>query len=87
MKFILECVDPYIPEIIQNGILYWSKKYEVLIHNCACGCGFKTIIPVHTELTGWSVEDHGDTVTIRPSILNPICKAHYYINKNEVQML
>ena len=28
----------FIPEILEEGILYISEKFELAIHRCACGC-------------------------------------------------
>lgn len=74
----------YIPEDLEEGILYISMEYEAVMHKCACGCG----TPVSTPITnnGWKLEFQGGLVTLSPSIGNfqiP-CKTHYYIQKNQV---
>ena len=35
-----------IPDIIEEGVLYISEKYEVAVHLCACGCKGKTVLPL-----------------------------------------
>lgn len=82
-EFVNEFVE-FIPEELQEGTLYVSMKYHIAIHNCACGCGLKTVTPFSPS--GWFLHFDGDTVTIDPSISNyqyP-CKSHYFIRNNKV---
>jgi hypothetical protein len=82
-EFTNEFVE-FIPEVLQDGVLYCSMKYGTLIHNCACGCGLKTVTPLSPS--GWFLRSDGDTVTLEPSISNyqyP-CKSHYFIRNNKV---
>lgn len=83
-----------MPRVEEHGILYVSYKYELAIHLCACGCGYKVVTPFDKKY-GWTlgeIRDNNDNtseVTLRPSIGNwkfP-CKSHYYITKNKINWL
>ena len=76
----------FIPEKLEEGILYISFEYEVAIHLCCCGCKEKTVTPFGKN--GWNLEHNVKTneVTLTPSIGNfqiP-CKSHYFITNNKV---
>ena len=71
-------------EKLESGVLYISRQYQLSIHLCACGCGGQAVLPLGGE---WLLTENGDLMTIRPSILNRWCKAHYYITDNRVEML
>lgn len=78
-----------IPEDLEAGGLYISKKYEIAIHLCACGCGGQTVTPFGAN--GWTLQEDNGAITIRPSIgnwsgENPY-HAHYYITKNKIEWL
>lgn len=86
-KFKVEFVDR-IPANLKNGILYVCINCNVIVHRCACGCGEKTITPIHSKY-GWIMRYDGETITLRPSIGNfsiP-CESHYYITENKVEWL
>lgn len=74
----------YIPEKIEDGIIYISIEFNTMSHKCACGCGNEVITPISPG--GWSFVYDGKTISINPSIGNfsfP-CKSHYFINKSNV---
>ncbi|WP_430906590.1 DUF6527 family protein [Maribacter sp. 2-571] len=75
----------FIPEIIEDGVLYISLDYGTVIHNCACSCG----IEVNTPLSpmGWRMSYDGEAVTLNPSIGNWgfDCKSHYWITYGKVE--
>jgi hypothetical protein len=79
-----------MPDILEPGKLYISKRFQLTIHLCACGCGIKTPIPVR-GLESWTMTDNGGKITIRPSIGNwkgeSPYHAHYYITDNKIQWL
>lgn len=81
------CQVETVPEKLEQGVLYVSKKYKTAIHLCACGeCGWKTVTPFDPVL-GWTYsEDTQQRVTLRPSIGNHQfpCKSHYYITDNKI---
>jgi hypothetical protein len=74
----------YIPEVIEEGIVYVSLEFNTMSHKCACGCAKEVITPISPG--GWSFTYDGKTISISPSIGNfsfP-CRAHYFINKSSV---
>ena len=76
----------FIPEVIEQGVLYVSEVYHVAIHLCACGCGEHTVTPFNC-LQGWTYKrEEGDLVTLDPSIGNfqMPCRSHYWVRCNEV---
>lgn len=85
----------YMPEVIEEGKLYVSKKFGLTIHLCACGCGVKTPLPVKGEgiesddiHQPWIMTMNGDKITLSPSIGNFIGEnpyhAHYFIRDNKI---
>lgn len=80
----------FIDQDIPPGILYVSKRFNLAIHLCACGCGCKTVMPIDPE-DGWVMSGTDEIITFRPSILNPVpfCPngAHYYITENRIDWL
>ena len=80
-------VDPvfveFIPEDIEENKIYISEEYKCAIHNCLCGCGEKTIMPLYGD--GWTlIKENNGTVSFTPSVGNYQfdCKSHYVITKN-----
>jgi hypothetical protein len=75
----------FIPESIEDGIIYVSIKYRSVVHNCPCGCGSKVVTPITTE--GWQLIFDGKTISLHPSIgnWNFNCKSHYWITKNKIR--
>lgn len=79
-------VEHYIPNELEEGKLYISKKYRIAIHKCACGCGQEVVTDFDNK-RGWDFKNNDDrTVTLFPSIgnFNFRCKSHYYITNNKV---
>lgn len=74
----------YIPDELEEGVLYVSVKYATAAHKCCSGCGFDVVTPITP--TDWVVSFNGETVSLDPSIGNwsfP-CRSHYYIRENRV---
>lgn len=84
MKFQHKFVD-YIPDFIEDGILYISLDYGTIIHKCACGCGNEVNTPLAP--IGWKLIYNGEAVSLKPSIGNWSfdCKSHYWITLNSVE--
>jgi len=84
MKFQHRFVD-FIPDRIDEGVLYISLDYGTVIHKCACGCGNE----VNTPLTpnDWKMIYNGDAISLKPSVGNWSfdCKSHYWITNNSVE--
>lgn len=75
-----------IPEEIDEGILYISTRFRVVIHLCCCGCKNKVVTPLSP--VRWKIIYDGKTVSLDPSIgnWNFECKSHYWINNSEVEL-
>lgn len=82
-----------VPEVMEHGVLYVSKRFQTCIHLCACGCGGKTVTPqpIPNVDSGWELTGTDEVVTLRPSIHNPKwwcpSDAHYYITENRIDWL
>jgi Family of unknown function (DUF6527) len=74
----------FIPEHLEEGVLYISERYGTAAHKCCCGCGEEVITPLTP--TDWSVRMDGKVVTMQPSIGNwsYACRSHYLIQKSDV---
>lgn len=71
-------------EQMEENKIYISETYKVSIHKCLCGCGSKTVLPIH-PVHGWSLfKEQNNKISFTPSIGNyqlP-CKSHYIITNN-----
>jgi hypothetical protein len=82
-RFKIQFIE-FIPEILEDGVLYVSMEYATASHKCACGCEHEVVTPFTP--TDWSLTYDGETVTLSPSIGNwsyP-CRSHYIIKRNMV---
>ncbi len=75
----------FIPDNIEDGIVYISLNFGTVIHNCACGCGNEVNTPLSP--TAWKMIYNGESVTLKPSIGNWSfdCKSHYWITNNKIE--
>ncbi len=75
----------FIPEKVEEGILYVSIEYCTAIHKCVCGCGNEVVTPLSP--TDWKLTFNGKSVTLHPSIgnWNFECKSHYWIRNNKIE--
>ncbi len=78
-----------IPVILEENIVYISEKYHVSVHNCLCGCGIKTVLPLNHEGQNkeWNLIKNVDgTISFTPSVGNwsgeKPYHAHYVITNN-----
>jgi hypothetical protein len=74
----------FIPEQLEEGVLYISERYRTAVHKCCCGCGQEVVTPLSPA--EWSVRRDGNRVSLWPSIGNwsyP-CRSHYVIRDNYV---
>lgn len=72
----------FIPENLQESVLYISIVYATAVHRCFCGCGREVVTPLSP--TDWSLTFNGETTSLSPSIGNwsfP-CRSHYWIEGN-----
>jgi len=75
----------FLPDEINDGILYVSMPYAVAAHRCACGCGGEVVTPLSP--TDWKLAFDGISVSLEPSIGNwsfP-CRSHYFIRGGQIQ--
>lgn len=74
----------FIPEQLDNGILYISEKYSTTVHKCACGCGKEVVLQLSPSR--WQLRKSGTSVSLNPSVGNwdyP-CRSHYWIKNNRI---
>jgi hypothetical protein len=72
----------YVPEALDEGVLYVSISFRTAVHRCCCGCGAEIATPI--SRADWQLTFDGDSVTLYPSIGNwslP-CQSHYWIREN-----
>lgn len=82
-NFKLEFVH-YMPKELNQGVLYISMEYSLVMHLCACGCREKVATPLSPE--DWKLYYDGEVISLSPSIGNwdfP-CLSHYWIRRNNV---
>ena len=74
-----------IPLVLEDGLLYISLSSAVAVHNCCCGCGYETVLPLAPR--HWQIIFDGDSVSLHPSIGNRRypCRSHYWITHNRVE--
>ena len=74
----------YIPEQLEEGVVYISERFHTASHKCCCGCGEEVVTPLTPA--GWTVTTNGNVVSLRPSIgnWNFTCRSHYLIIDNQV---
>jgi len=86
MKTLHHKFVEFIPENVEEDILYISLEYCTAIHKCICGCGNEVVTPISP--TDWKISFNGETVSLAPSIgnWNFNCKSHYWITNNKIIM-
>ncbi|MEQ1577471.1 MAG: DUF6527 family protein [Hyphomicrobium sp.] len=84
-RFLKAQFVQFIPESLEDGVIYVSRKYGTATHRCCCGCGQEVVTPIGP--TNWSLQVTGGAVTLYPSIGNwslP-CRSHYWIRNGGVE--
>lgn len=69
----------FIPEHIDEGVLYVSRRYATAVHKCCCGCGQEVVTPLSPR--DWQLMQGNGGIRLSPSIGNwsyP-CHSHYWI--------
>ena len=86
MKTMQHKFVEFIPDVIEEGVLYISIEYCTAIHKCVCGCGNEVVTPLSP--TDWELTFNGKTVSLDPSIGNWSfkCQSHYWIAKNSIRL-
>ena len=79
----LEYVD-LMPKVLDQGVLYVSRKYKTATHLCCCGCDNKVVTPLKSG--GWEITSKRGAVTLNPSIgsWSLACQSHYWIRGGKV---
>ena len=75
----------FIPERLEEGVLYVSRRFSTCSHLCCCGCGLEVVTPLNQAK--WRLSESNGEVSLYPSIGNwgfP-CKSHYWIEDNNVR--
>ena len=75
----------FIPDKLEEGILYISVTYATVLHKCFCGCGNEVVTPLSP--LDWELTFDGKTISLYPSIGNwglP-CRSHYWIRRSKIQ--
>ena len=75
----------FIPDKLEDGILYVSIPYATVAHKCCCGCGTEVVTPLSP--TDWKLVFDGESISLDPSIGNWSfdCKSHYWVSRNRVK--
>lgn len=75
----------FIPDVIEDHVVYVSLRFGTAVHLCCCGCQNKVVTPLRP--TDWQITFDGKTISLYPSIGNwsfP-CRSHYWIKNNRIQ--
>lgn len=85
MKTIQHKFVEFIPDVIEEGVLYISIPYCTAIHKCVCGCGNEVVTPLSP--TDWEIRFDGKTISLDPSIGNWSfeCQSHYFITRSKIR--
>lgn len=85
MKTLQHKFVEYIPEILDEGIIYISIEYCTAIHKCVCGCGNEVVTPLSP--TDWRLIFDGESISLHPSIgnWNFECRSHYWVINNAIK--
>lgn len=85
MKMLQYKFVEFIPEKVEEGVLYISIEYCTAIHKCVCGCGNEVVTPLSP--TDWKLTFDGKSITLYPSIgnWNFKCQSHYWIKNNRIE--
>ncbi len=74
----------FVPQKLESGVLYISRKYKTASHLCCCGCGNKVVTPLKPG--GWQLAVERDLITLDPSIgsWSLPCQSHYFIRGSRI---
>jgi len=73
------------PEVLEDGVLYISRRFSTACHRCCCGCGTEIVTPLRP--TEYTLTERGGQVTLHPSVgnWNYPCQSHYVIRDNQIR--
>jgi hypothetical protein len=75
----------FIPDDLEEGLIYVSMRHATAAHLCACGCRLEVITPISP--TDWQLTFDGETISLHPSIGNwsfP-CQSHYVLKRGRIR--
>lgn len=74
----------FIPESLDGGVLYVSRRFGTAVHLCACGCRGEVVTPLSPA--GWRLREVAGSASLWPSIGNWSfsCQSHYWIRSGRV---
>ena len=75
----------YLPETLDQGVLYVSVPFATAAHTCCCGCGREVVTPFSP--TDWQMTFDGESISLKPSIgnWNFDCQSHYWVERNRIR--
>ena len=74
-----------MPENKEYGVLYISKRFNLVICLCPDGCGYEAVMPLKPKAYGWDYKEQDGKVTLSPSVANDCPnKAHFFIRDNKI---
>lgn len=75
----------YLPDTLEDDVLYVSLPFRTAVHNCACGCRKEVVTPLGPA--EWRLIYDGETVSLAPSVGNWqfACRSHYVIRKGRIR--
>lgn len=75
----------FIPELLEEGIIYVSLRFGTVVHSCCCGCGCEVVTPLSP--TDWSLVFDGVSISLKPSIgsWGLPCRSHYWVVRNRIR--
>lgn len=85
MKRLSHKFVEYVPEKLEEDVIYISLQFGIVSNLCPCGCGEEIVIKLSP--LDWRLIYDGETVTLRPSIGNwglP-CRSHYFITESRIE--
>lgn len=77
----------YMPKEKEFGVLYVSKRFNLVICKCPDGCGSEAVMPIKPKSYGWDYTEKDGKVTLSPSVAVDCCpnKAHFFIRENRIE--
>jgi hypothetical protein len=87
MKTVSHKFVEFIPDVVENGVVYISITYATAVHKCCCGCQEEVVTPLSPM--GWELTFDGKSISLSPSIGNWSfkCRSHYWIVRNKVKWM
>jgi hypothetical protein len=75
----------FIPDDLEEGVVYVALEYGAVVHLCCDGCGEKVSTPLHPAQ--WKLIFDGESISLRPSVGSSglACNSHYVIERGRVQ--